>query len=147
LGAEKTFGYAFPRRWAFLFLAVVNIPLVYLALRTSLLEPGLEWVVYILCANIILGPLAVQLVRLSRDMVVTVTERSICGRNFFGRRIKLGWGDIQKVVRIIPPLRGATIVVFPRSGDEKITFAESITGLEELLALIRQRAAGCEMKV
>ena len=147
VAAEKTFGYAFPRRWAFLLLAAANLPVVYLALNSSLLGPELEWVIYLLCANIILGPLAIQLVRLARDMKVTVTERSLLGHNFFGRRVELGWGDIRRVVRVPLPLRGAAIVVFPRSGGERITFAESISGLKELLSLIEQRAGGCELSL
>lgn len=144
---QKSFGYPFTRRWSFLLLAVANVPVIYLALRVPLLDPGLEWVVYVLCANIFVGPLAIQMVRLSRNMDVTVSEAAISGKSFFGRQVTLGWDEIRKVVKVLMPLRGGTIVVFPRSGETRITFGESISGLEELLAIIRQRAQGSELKL
>jgi hypothetical protein len=61
--------------------------------------------------------------------------------------VTLGWDEIRKVVKVLMPLRGGTIVVFPRSGETRITFGESISGLEELLAIIRQRAQGSELKL
>lgn len=144
---QRIFAYPFARRWFFLLLAVANVPLVVLAANAPLLGPERQWVVYVLCANIIVAPLGIQLVRLARNMIVTVSEGAISGRSFFGREITLAWGDIRRVVRVLLPLRGATIVVVPRRGGAAITFGETIRGLDELLAIIRQRAKGCELSV
>jgi hypothetical protein len=135
----RTFGYPWVRRWAFLLLAAGNIPVVYLAVRVSLLGPDLDWVVYILCANIVLGPLGVQLVRLSREMIVTVNECGVSGRSFFGRQVDMPWPDVNGVFRVLLPMRVTAMVVVSRSGGEKITFGEAIDDVGDLLALIKER--------
>ncbi|MFH0809485.1 MAG: hypothetical protein V2A77_03290 [Pseudomonadota bacterium] len=135
----RLFRYGPARRWGFLALAVGNVFLAAAALRLEPLGEGLRWLLYVLCANILLGPLLVQYIRLAREMEITVSADSVSGRNFFGRRVELCWDDVAELIRVTMPLRGATMVIVPRGGQEPITFAESIRHLDELLALIEER--------
>ncbi len=144
---EISFGYALSRRWVFLLLSLFNIPVSYLALRVSLLGDDLQWAVWVLCAYLIVGPLGIQFVRLGREMTITVSERTIAGTNYFGRRVEFGWGEVAEVARVFLPMRGAEIVVLPRSGGEKIVFAETIDDAAELLGLIKERARGCRLQL
>ena len=147
VGGERRFSYPFARRWSFLLLALANIPVAYLALSAPLVGPGLGWVVDVLCVNILLGPLGIQLVRLAREMDVTVTDAAVCGATFFGRRVCLGWAEVGHVVRVTQPLRGGAILVVSRSGGGRICFAETIGGAGELLEIIKERTHDCELRL
>jgi hypothetical protein len=144
-GLNRTFSQPFLARWIFLMLSLGNVGLVALVLGRPLAWEGIDWLIYLLCLNIILLPLFVQLIRLDRHMTVSVTERYIRGRTFFGRVVEMDWEEVREVVRMQLPMREATLAVVSEGGaaGRRITFAETIEERDSLLRIIMDRAPNC----
>jgi membrane protein implicated in regulation of membrane protease activity len=110
---------------------------IFVGLRFGVLNPGMGFVLFLLVWPI----LSLVLIAKWTARAVATDARAICGRTYFGTKVKIEWDEVGGLDETDAPTLGSTWRV--RSSETgrhpEIVFTEKLRGHEELIEEIRLR--------